>query len=110
MSLNESIIRRSDLRRIYTYYGLSALSRNVYFEFIMKKWDELLKRYLFKIEIIFIFLSKRIQFLFRLLRKSYLKIFSYKLVQFQFTFHFQLIFKSPDLVKENLTLATSRNS
>jgi hypothetical protein len=44
MSLNESIIRRSDLRRIYTYYGLSALSRNVYFEFIMKKWDELLKR------------------------------------------------------------------
>lgn len=44
MSMNENIIRRSDLRRIFTYYGLSALSRSVYFEFIVKKWDELLKK------------------------------------------------------------------
>lgn len=44
MTMNETIIRRSDLRRIYTYYGLSALTRSVYFEFILNRWDEILAK------------------------------------------------------------------
>ena len=45
MSLNETLIRRADIRRVHTYYGLTALSRSVYFDFIMKNWDALFKRY-----------------------------------------------------------------
>ena len=45
MTLNESIIRRSDVRRVYTYYSMTALSRSVYFEFILKNWQILYKKY-----------------------------------------------------------------
>lgn len=45
MTLNETLIRRSDVRRVYTYYGLTALSRSVYFEFVMKNWESLFEKY-----------------------------------------------------------------
>jgi hypothetical protein len=44
MTLDEKLIRRSDIRRVYSYYGLTALSRSVYFDFIMKNWETLYKK------------------------------------------------------------------
>lgn len=45
MTLNDSLIRRSDVRRVYTFYGLTALSRSVYSEFVMKNWDIMYKNF-----------------------------------------------------------------
>ncbi len=45
MTLNESLIRRSEVRRIYNLYGLTALSRRVYFDFIMNNWNTLYNKY-----------------------------------------------------------------
>lgn len=44
MSLNETKIRRGDVRRVWSYFGLSALSRSVYFDFVMKNWQRLYKK------------------------------------------------------------------
>ena len=44
MTLHENVIKRSELRRIFSYFGLSSISRSVYFEFINKNWNDLLKK------------------------------------------------------------------
>ena len=43
ITFHENVIKRSELRRIFSYYGLSSISRSVYFEFINKNWLDVLK-------------------------------------------------------------------
>lgn len=43
-TLNETIIRRSDIRRIYNFYTLTAISRSIYFDFITTNWNTLLAK------------------------------------------------------------------
>ena len=45
MAIDDKVIRKSEMRRIFTYYGTSALTRKVYFDFFIKNWNELLKKY-----------------------------------------------------------------
>ena len=40
----QTIIRKSDIRRIYTYYTLTPISRSVYFDFVSKNLKEISKR------------------------------------------------------------------
>lgn len=44
-TLNETIIRRSDIRRIYNFYTLTAISRSIYFDFITTNWNTLLANF-----------------------------------------------------------------
>ena len=43
-TLEENVFRRSDIRRIYSHFSLTPISRSVYFDFVLKNWPVLLKR------------------------------------------------------------------
>jgi hypothetical protein len=43
-TLQESLFRRSDIRRIYSFFSLTPISRSVYFDFVINNWSTLLKK------------------------------------------------------------------
>jgi hypothetical protein len=43
-TLEDGIFRRSDIRRIYSFFSLTPISRSVYFDFVIQNWNQLLKK------------------------------------------------------------------
>ena len=46
MSLqNDSLLRISDIRRIFNQFSLTAISRGAYFDFVLENWPELIAKF-----------------------------------------------------------------
>ena len=48
MTLNDTIIKRSEIKRIFNHYSLMPLARHVSFQFTLRYWKELLEKYVFE--------------------------------------------------------------